>query len=286
MKTLLIDSNFLCHRAAYTVGNLEYNGVETGITYGFFNQLINVCKKVEPNNIIFFWDSKKSLRKELLPSYKEKRTSNKTEEEQQQWRQAYKQFSKIHKKLLPQIGLKNNFIQIGYESDDLIAQYVFEAKPDEYVVIASADDDLLQLLTKDCHIYNLGKNKLITAEDFEEEKGIAPELWQKVKMIAGCSSDNVPGVPGVGEKKAIQFLRGELNKNTKTYQKILDNKELIEFNKKLVVLPFEGTMKIHKRSNKNSFSMKQFLVMCREYGFSSFRNDEKKEEIRNLFSTI
>lgn len=281
MKTLLIDSNFLCYRAFYSTGNLEYNGVATGITYGFLNQFFNIVKETHPDQIIFFWDSKKNKRKELLPTYKS-RNDDQTEEEKEMWKKAFKQFKMLRMKILPEIGLINNFIQIGYESDDLIAKYSL-SNSNEKKYIATSDDDLLQLIDRNTHIYNLNKNMYYDEQWFIDKWKLHPHEWKEVKKIAGCSTDNVPGVPNVGEKTAAKFIRGELKSTYKTYKAIKDNAELIKFNEKLVALPFKGTTDITTQVQRNNFSMRDFLHVCREFGFNSFRRDEKKEEIRTLF---
>lgn len=288
MKTLIIDSNFLCHRAAYVTGELEYHGAATGIAYGFFNQLFNTIKLMPeaPDRLIFFWDSRKNLRKEILPVYKNKRKLERSEEEQKLWKDIYLQFSIIRKKILPAIKFNNNFMQPGYESDDLIAKYCHTSIDSEQIYIATSDDDLLQLLTDTCSILNLNRKEIYTKAAFINDKKIKPSQWPLVKQIAGCSSDNVPGINGVGEKTAIKYIRKQLKENTKAFQKIQENTELINFNKQLVLLPFKQTIDIRSKIIDNTFSMKRFLRMCRDYGFSSFRNEKRKEEIRELFKNI
>ena len=284
MKTLLIDSSALCYRAVYAVGNLEHDGLETGVTYGFFKQLFTILKKVQADQLIFFWDSKSSKRKELLKGYKKK--EDKTEIEQELWNSIYNQFHTIRDEILPAIGLVNNFMQEGYESDDLIAQYVLNKDSDEQACIVTGDDDLLQLLTDSCYIYNVNKKQNYTKEDFRKEYNIEPEQWAKVKQIAGCTSDKVPGVSGVGTKTAIKYIKGELKSTHKTYQRIIQNQDLIDFNHQLVALPFKNALDARELIKHNVFSMKRFLQLCREYGFYSFRTDKRKEEIRILFKSF
>lgn len=284
MKTLLVDSNFLCYKAFYSTGNLEYNGVATGITYGFFNQLFKLLEEVNPDRTVFFWDSKKSKRKEIFPGYKNRTKKDQTEEEKEVWKKAFVQFKMLRLKILPQVGLVNNFLQTGFESDDLIAKYVYNKYPDEDTIItATSDDDMLQIINDYSTIYNMNKNKYYDEQTFKDEWGIDPAMWKEVKKLAGCSTDTVPGVPGVKEKTAIKYLTGNLKESHKTYQAIANNKELIDFNEKLVVLPFEGTHDFHDQLQNNKFSMKNFLSVCRDFGFNSFRKEEKRKEIKSLF---
>lgn len=281
MRFALIDSNYLCYRAHLTTGYLQHGSIRTGVIFGFFNQLLTIAQKLNPDQFIFFWDSKKSKRKEIFPQYKEKRRQNQTEQEIEEWRIAFAQFRQLRKSILPKLGFNNNFLQSGYESDDLIAEYVltYGAERDRNYVV-TADDDLLQLLNH-CHIYNPSKDQLTMREDFFSQHSLDPSMWKEVKKIAGCSSDCVPGIEGVGEKTALKYLKGELKRSTKAYQKIIDGKDVIERNEKLVVLPFEGTELINVE--EDNFKMIEFLRMCRKFNMSSFRTDEKKEQIKQLF---
>jgi len=281
-RVVLIDSNYLCYRGLYSTNSLRYYGIRTGIIFSFFNQLIKIAEVVRPDNFLFFWDSKSSKRKKILPIYKENRRKKQLSEvELEERRVAFIQFSQLRKKILPEIGFHNNIIQKGYESDDTIARYVLDNNTREDLVIATADDDMLQLLGS-CKIFNLHRNKYYTAEQFRRDYGIEPKLWIKVKMIAGCTSDNVPGVPGVGEKTALKYLTGGLKKSTKAYRNIVASPEVAEFNHKLVALPFPGTKRVI--ASDNQFHMLAFLRMCRRFGMNSFRREDKKVLIKQFFS--
>jgi DNA polymerase-1 len=279
-KTTLIDSNYICYRAKFATGHLQYGNVRTGILFGFFNQLITAAEKTQPDQIVFFWDSKKSKRREIFPDYKIKRRQERTELEEQEWKTAYAQFNQLRKKILPDLGFNNQFLQSGYESDDLIAQYVFDYGNKEDICVVTGDDDLLQLLEY-CIIYNPAKESFIDAKKFTEIYGISPSQWSEVKKIAGCNSDCVPGVQGVAEKTAIKYLTGDLKTTTKKYQDIVNNGEVIERNHKLVVLPFEGTQNVIPTAD--DFNMANFLRFCRRFGLNSFRQEEKQEKIKQLF---
>ena len=279
-RAALIDANFLAYRAKFATGQLSYGNYRTGIIYSFFNQVFTIAKIVKPDEFIFFWDSKKSKRREIYSTYKEKRREPKTEIEEQEWKAAFRQFNKLRKTLLPECGFVNSFMQSGYEADDLIAKYVQTHGDAQDLIIVTSDDDLLQLLDK-CSIYNLGKEKYVRCDDFISEYGILPSQWGYVKQLAGCTSDNVDGVPGVGTKTAIKYVRKELKEDSKAYKSIMSCEEVIERNKELVLLPFEGTELVDFQESK--FDMLNFLRMCRKYGMASFRKDDKKEEIKSLF---
>ena len=279
MKKILIDSNYLCHKAKVTTGTLSYEGKPTGIIYGFLNQIITIAKITQASEFLFFWDSRKSKRREIYPEYKMKRRPDLTEWEQKDWEIAFSQFIQLRKRILPRLGFNNNNLQSGYEADDLLARYVMDNSKDE-LVLASADNDMLQLLGY-CDMLNLSKNKLITRQSFIDEYGIAPCQWGDVKQIAGCNSDNVAGIRGVGEKTALRFLKGTLPSKSKAYQSIKAGEEKIERNRALVVLPFKGTKTIKEK--ENNFKITEFIAVCNELGMTSFLTKNKKEEIKSLF---
>lgn len=260
---LIIDSNYLCHRARYTVGGLRYKNIPTGVIYGFLNQLFLLAKKTIPDEIVFAWDSRYSIRKERYSFYKEKRNI----EVDSELIEAYEQFNLLREEILPKIGFVNNFIVKGYEADDIIAKIV-QNKNNKYIV-ATSDDDLLQLLDY-CTIFNLGKNKFIDKKYFIDKNRIEPKDWVEVKKIAGCSGDNVPGVNGVGEKTAIKYLTGSLKSDSKKYKSIEANQDIIERNEWLVKLPLPKTPDFDIKESE--FDKQELKIICNKYGFMKLRN--------------
>ena len=129
------------------------------------------------------------------------RRQNLTEEEEESNRIAYEQFDKL-KLVLPEMGFANVFEEKGYESDDIIASLVVGS--DERTVVISSDKDLYQLLNW-CNICDI-KGSVYTKNMFIREYKINPSGWKRVKSIAGCNTDNIKGVKGVGEKTAIKYL--------------------------------------------------------------------------------
>lgn len=282
-RVVIVDSNYLAYKAKITTYDLSFRGVKTGVVFGFLNQLLSIGRKLGKSETVFCWDSRKSLRREMYPEYKMKRNHQElSEEEKKSWEAAFRQFNVLRKGILPDIGFNNVFMQSKYEADDLIAKLVMENEWGDKPIVVTSDDDLLQLLDH-CHIYNLGKDKIITAKTFKDEYGITPSQWIEVKKIAGCTSDNVKGVQGVGVKKAIQFIRGEMNPNTKTYEKIIENRSTIDFNEKLVKLPLNGTRNFEVQ--KNEFSTIEFCRVCRDYGIRVLREKQKLEDWKSLFIT-
>ncbi len=137
----------------------------------------------------------------------------------------YGSFEYIRKSVLafnlPSVELPN------YEADDLIATYVDQIlKKGAKVTIVSSDKDLMQLYKKDVRIFDPMKNKFITDEDVQKKFGVEPSKVIDVQALAGDSSDNVPGVPGIGIKTAAELINkyGTLDKLLKSAHEIKQNK--------------------------------------------------------------
>jgi DNA polymerase-1 len=236
--------------------------MDTGVIYGFFRQLLNIRLATQKDRFIFIWDSGQSKRKEYFEGYKSGRHKNETPEEKEARKRGYKQFQIIRKRWLPSIGFNNVFIQTGYEGDDLIA---------------GSDKDLYQLLSRDVRMYKGAKKGFYSVEDFQTEYTIYPENWIRVKAIAGCDSDTVPGIKGVGEKTVCKFIRGELKPSSAAYQKITcdEGLKIEKFNLPLVSLPYPGTEKIELV--KDDFKIREFIKMCKYYSFKSILEEDIDE---------
>lgn len=272
MKQIVIDSNCLCYRAWYTTGGLSHDGNDTGIIFGFLNQILHLSQMFESSDFVFAWDSKKSLRKRIYPGYKGKRHAKKTPEEREERKLAYSQFDLLRTNVLPNIGFTNNIHKTGYEADDIIAKVVMN--PDKQYLLVSTDEDFYQLLGY-CNMYNPNKRKTMTRRTFQKEYGIPSWKWSWVKAYAGCNSDNVEGIRGVGEKTAIKYILNELKCNSVKYKSIVskEGQNIYNRNMKLVRLPFSGTGEIELKENK--LDIKVFEELCQQYDFNSFLRNIK-----------
>lgn len=265
---ILIDANSICHACKHSMGDLSWEEKKVGVIFGFLRQLLSLAKKFESNRFVFAWDTRSSVRSQFYTEYKGRRKKEKTPEEKELDDIAYDQFNILRDEILPEIGFLNSFWQEGYEADDVIASIVHCNKK-EKIVIISTDEDLYQLLSENVTMYSTKKKQEYTLHNLWKDCRIPPQDWADVKAIAGCSSDDVPGVVGVGEKTACKYLNRQLNPLHKTYRSIKENKELIERNLKLVTLPYSGTNKVVV-SDTDSLSLKGFLNVCTRYGFESF----------------
>ena len=278
MRITIIDANNVAHIAKHTTGGLSYKGIPTGVIFGVLKQLLNVAKAVKADNYIFCWDSRKSNRKKKYPFYKKRKEVPKTEKEKMEMLLVFQQFNALKTQVLPRMGFTNNYVQTGFEADDLIAKIV-HSYPTYNFSIVSNDEDLYQLLGANCKIYT--KKGSFTEGMFRKKFGIPPKDWAMVKQIAGCRSDKVPGVKGVGETRAIAYMTNKMKHSSKFYQAIEDSKNIIDRNKYLVKLPLQGTHCPEIEQYK--FDLGNFITICETYGFHQFLEDDYLEQWSLVF---
>lgn len=266
-KILVVDGNALCYSAFYSTGQLSHKNQDTGVIYGFFNQIQHACQTQQVAHIAFCWDSRQSRRKLIFPAYK----SNRGKSDPQILR-CLKQITLLREELIPRLGFKNSFHKTGFEADDLIARVCVTSQSGQERIIMSNDQDLYQLLSAGTTIYKPSKRRLYTLHDFMRDYGIPPYFWAEVKAIAGCSSDAIPGIPGIGEKRALDFIKhppGPYKRHPKI--ELGEGSRIRERNLKLVKLPFEGTPPLELDwSELPSFA--EWILLCEELGFTSFLN--------------
>lgn len=240
---VIIDCHYLCHRAFHaTKGRLTFDGEQTGVIYGVLVELQQLRSRFNTNQLIFCFDSPKSLRENIYPEYKSSRRNRTyTEDEETTITQLRKQIVALRTEILPDLGYINIFQEDGYEGDDLIFQVrEFTTKKKQEAVVVTGDSDLYQVINSRTILYNPNTKAIMNLAKFKEKYGIHPDEWALVKAIAGCSSDDIAGISGVGEVTAIKYLTGQLNKTGVTYQKIKAGWDVIESNLSLVELPFAG----------------------------------------------
>ena len=252
-RYLILDCNYLAHRAKHVFGELSDKGSATGVVYGFLKDILTLRERFDTNRFIFCWDYGKNLREKAYPLYKQNRRVKVLEDDEQEFENAFRlQVDQLRGIYLHTIGYRNIFYQEGYESDDVIAIACQNLVPDlEEGIIVTADQDLFQLIRRNIDWYNPRSKELVTKVRFEKTFGISPRKWAKVKAIAGCTSDNVKGIEGVVNKTAIQYLRKELKKTTKAYKNIKAGwKNTVLRNRTLVELPYKGTKPIRLVEDK------------------------------------
>ena len=244
----LIDGSGYIFRAYYALPPLtrKSDGLPTGAVSGFCSMLFKLLEdsksdsnSQKPTHFAVIFDSaRKNFRNEIYSDYKANRSDAPDD--------LVPQFEYIRKSVmafnLPSVDLVN------YEADDLIATYAEQIlQKGAKVTIVSSDKDLMQLYRKDVRLYDPMKNKFIESEDIINKFGVDSKKVIDVQSLAGDSSDNVPGVPGIGVKTAAELINkyGTLEKlldnaheikQNKRRETLLDNKDKAIISKKLVTL--------------------------------------------------
>ena len=251
----LIDGSGYIFRAYYALPPLsrKSDGLPTGAVSGFCSMLFKLLEDSKsdqnlqkPTHFAVIFDSaRKTFRNDIYSDYKANRSEAPDD--------LAPQFEYIRKSVLafnlPSVDLPN------YEADDLIATYVDQIlKKGARVTIVSSDKDLMQLYKKNVRIFDPMKNKFITEEDVFKKFGVDASKVIDVQSLAGDSSDNVPGVPGIGVKTAAELINkyGTLEKLLKSAHEIkqnkrretlLENKDKALISKKLVTLDHKSPIK-------------------------------------------
>lgn len=281
-KTMIIDANALGHVVKHSTKELSWRGDKTGVIFGFIQKLFKIQSEVMADQVVFCWDANKLelFRKDIFPDYK-KQDKEPSELDKELDKIARPQFIVLRQQVLPKMGFNNNFIENGLEADDIIAQLVNQY-PDRDFVIVSRDNDLHQLLDQGrVVLFDPVKMGYFSESLLRNKWGVGPEDWAFVKAIAGCPGDGVPGVPGVKEKTAIKFLKGELKNTTKAYKEICSREDECVFNLRLVKLPYESTPCFELWEDNTS--QDGFHEICTKYGLNSFLEGGKLHEFKQLF---
>ena len=308
----LIDGSGYIFRAYYALPPLsrKSDGLPTGAVNGFCNMLYKLLEDSKskenlekPTHFAVIFDSaRKNFRNEIYKDYKANRSDAPDD--------LIPQFDFIRKSVqafnLPSVEL------INYEADDLIATYVEQIlKIGAKVTIVSSDKDLMQLFKKNVRIYDPMKNKFIVEDDVIKKFGVKSDKVVDVQSLAGDTSDNVPGVPGIGVKTAAELINkyGNLEKllssaheikQNKRRETILENKDKALISKKLVTLKKDVPVKI----NLDEFILKdiekdklyEFLRLMEfnrllssvisHYGEPKFSEREKSQENGEKFLSV
>lgn len=212
----VLDMHNLAYRALFTSGGLSHEGVATGVIFGLLRDISNFGQRFGTTDFAFTFDHGKGLREQQFPYYKAtRRKRNLTEEEETARQEMRDQLDRLRTEYLDRLGYGNVFWQKGYEADDLMAAVVAALPPGDRAVLVTSDKDVWQLLSRQVAVLTPHTHELFTARHFRRLFGIDPAEWVRVKALAGCSSDDIPGCPGVGEKTAVAYLKGEIKDNKK-----------------------------------------------------------------------
>lgn len=297
-KLLLIDGNSIMNRAFYGIPDMTTNdGRHTNAIYGFLNIILKVIEEEQATHICVAFDlKKKTFRHEMYEAYKGTRKGM-PEELHEQMPRIKEILQAMHIRIVE---------QEGFEADDLIGTLSKKGEREGFAVtILSGDRDLLQLAT-DTVLVRIPKTKhgKTEVEDYYaknvvETYGVTPLIFIDMKGLMGDTSDNIPGVPGIGEKTAAKLLAeyGDLDgvyaavdsmKASRMKQNLIENKDLAYLSKTIATIkldcpiPFEfSEATYHDPFNAEAYTLFEDLELKSFYKRFSV---EKKEEL--TFETV
>ena len=270
----LVDGSGFLFRAFHALPVLTRpDGTPVNAVLGFTNMLLKLLDDLQATHVAVIFDSaRESFRNEIFPEYKANRPDPPDE-------------------LIPQFPLVRDATRAfnveclerpGFEADDLIATYARRAQADGFdVMIVSSDKDLMQLVSDRVSMFDALKNRRIGPAEVEEKFGVGPEHVVDVQALAGDSTDNVPGVPGIGVKTAAQLIQayGDLDslleraseiKQPKRRQSLIDFAGQAKLSRELVRLrddvPTDVTVSELRRQDPDPA---QLLAFLEEQGFRS-----------------
>jgi DNA polymerase-1 len=218
MPTLyLIDGNSYIYRAFYAIKRLSNSkGFPTNAIYGFTNMILKILREKTPDYFAVVFDSPApTKRHKVYEQYKAHRPKMPDD--------LALQIQPI-KDIIDAFNIPNVEIE-GYEADDILATLAKKAEKEKIdVYIVTSDKDINQILSRRIRTYDTMKEKITEEKDIIERFGVEPSRFPEVMALMGDASDNIPGVPGVGEKTAVSLLKEfgtleDLIKNTARIKK-------------------------------------------------------------------
>lgn len=294
-KIVLVDGNNLLFRSYYATaytGNIMRNkeGFPTNGLYGFVNMINKIISEEKPEYMMVAFDIGKTFRHEKYERYKDGRKETPEDLKLQ---------FPVAKKILTAMGIK--YLECaGYEADDIIGTVSLwcEKDPEYEALIVSSDKDLLQLISDET-VVKLLKSKdyiIMDKKTFKETYGFNPINMIDLKALMGDSSDNIPGVKGIGEKGAIKLI-SEYNTIDNLYDnignikgamqtKLIDGKDDAYYSRDLVTIyrevPLDVTFDdlIYKKENTN-----ELIDIYNNLGFYSLlrKMDNTEKEVKEKF---
>ena len=275
----IIDGKSVFYRGYYAMGHLSLpDGTPTGGVYGFASMLIEIIEKLQPEYIAVAWDKSKTnirRRREIYPDYKANRKPAPPD--------FYAQIPYLMELLeafhIPLYEFDD------YEADDIIGTLARKAQAAGVrAEIISGDLDMLQIVDEHIKMYQLKRGfSDVSAFDItavEERYGLKKDQFLDLKSLKGDSSDNIPGVPGIGEKGAVKLLQeyGTLENlydhveevGGSTGQKLIAGKELAFISKKLAQIQFDAPLDFDPQATKLAdFDKDKVVTALKKLQFNS-----------------
>ncbi len=274
-KIYLIDGHSYAYRAFHAIRQLtDSSGLALNAVYGFTRMLLKLIKEERPDYIAVAFDTPApTFRHDLYDLYK----ANRAEQPEEMRHQI---------PLIKQVVEAFNipiFEMDGYEADDLLATLATQAVSHGVTaIIVTSDKDMLQLITDDIKVFNPhNESKMLDAKAVRERFGVGPEQMRDLMAMAGDSSDNVPGVPGIGPKTARDLLieYGTLDgvyehvdeiKSPKRRENIAENKPLALLSRELVTLKLDVPLDADIENCKSKpFDRPRLVELLKQFEFRS-----------------
>ena len=295
-RLVLIDGKSVFYRGYYAMGALSLpDGTPTGGVYGFAAIAMEIVKKLSPTKVVVAWDSKTSTskRRALFKDYKAGRIKPGDD--------FYAQIPLLEE-LVKNLGW--TFIELDdYEADDIIGTLSREADEagDYETFIISSDLDMLQIVDDNTHMWRILKGftniEQIDIPEIEQKYGIKKSQFLDLKALKGDSSDNIPGVPGIGEKTATKLLNsyGDLDNiynnidkiSGATRTKLENGKDSACLSKKLAQIMFNAPLDLNqipdfsfdREKTISALEKLRFNSLIKKYDFV----ENKNKIIKNNF---
>jgi len=277
-KLVLIDGNSLCYRAYYAIRGLTSSkGFPTNAIYGFVTMLNKIVEDNAPTHLAVAFDRKE-------PTFRHKK---------------FKEY-KITRKPMPddlvgQIPYIKDVLKAyniaafelaGYEADDILATIAKKAaKKDFLTFIVTGDKDMLQLVNSNTMVCDTHKDDLIyDASKVEQRFGVGPDLIKDIMALMGDSTDNIPGIPGIGEKGAMELVKkfGTIENLLSSVDKVdskskrellIEHAELAKMSKELATLDYDVPIEVDLDKLEVALPDKRRLLeIFKELNFKSLVN--------------
>ena len=286
-KLVIIDGKSVFYRGYYAMGNLSLeDGTPTGGVYGFASLAFEVIRKLKPDYVVVAWDKKgtsTAKRSAIYPEYKAGR-------------------KKAPDDFYEQIPLLKDFLKTlgwplfetdGYEADDILGTLAVQANNlGVEANLITSDLDMLQLIDENTKVFAMKRGfsdiEEFDLEYFENKYGLKQSQFLDLKALQGDSSDNIPGVPGIGPKTATQLLQEfftlegiyENLENIKPAwrKKLEDGKELAFMSKKIAEIFLDAPVELNfEDADIHNFNYEEVLKMLRNLEFNSLVRKIPKE---------
>lgn len=288
-RLVLIDGKSVFYRGYYAMGALSLSdGTPTGGIYGFAAIAMEIVRKLNPTKVVVAWDSKSSTskRRTLYPEYKAGRIKPGED--------FYAQIPLL-KELIHDLGW--HFVELpNYEADDIIGTLSKQADEagDFETYIISSDLDMLQIIDNNTHMWRILKGftniEQINVPEIEAKYHIKKSQFLDLKSLKGDSSDNIPGVPGIGEKTAVKLLNeyGSLDNiyahlsdiKGSTKIKLESGKESAYLSRDLARIMFDAPVSLNDLSDFE-YNQNNVLNGLRKLEFNSLIRKFSQDEAKN-----